>query len=89
MSRDTISLWVKFVLQSSGINVNIFKPHSTRSASTFKAELSNAPLADILDRAGWKSESTFANFCDKKIVEDSFAYQVLQKCAHLYEIIYY
>lgn len=39
VSRDTISRWIKLVLQSSGINVNIFKPHSTRSASTFKAEL--------------------------------------------------
>ena len=34
VSRDTISRWVKFVLQSSVIDVNIFKPHSTRSAST-------------------------------------------------------
>ena len=52
VSRDTISRWVKFVLQSSGIDVNIFKPHSTRSASTSKAKLSDVPLADILDK-GW------------------------------------
>jgi len=48
VSRDTISRWVKFVLQSSGINVNIFKPHSTRSASTFKVELSDAPIPPLL-----------------------------------------
>lgn len=89
VSRNTISLWVRFVLQSSSIDVNIFKPHSTRSASTSKAELSDAPSADILDKAGWKSESTFANFYDKKIVEDSFANEVLHRCVHLYEIIYY
>ena len=28
---------------------SIFKPHSTRSASTSKAKLSDVPLADILD----------------------------------------
>ena len=78
VSRDTISRWVKFVLQSSGIDVNIFKPHSTRSASTSKAKMSDAPLADILDKAGWKSESTFAKFYDKMIVEDTFANKVLQ-----------
>ena len=78
VSRDTISCWVKFVLQSSGIDVNIFKPHSTRSASTSKAKLSDVPLADILDKAGWKSESTFAKFYVKKIVEDTFANNVLQ-----------
>ena len=56
VSRDTISRWVKFVLQSSRIDVNIFKPHSTRSASTSKAKMSNVPLTDILDKAGWKSD---------------------------------
>ena len=78
VSRDTISRWVKFVLQSSGIDVNIFKPHSTMSASTSKAKMSDVPLADILDKAGWKSESTFAKFYDKKIVEDTLANKVLQ-----------
>ena len=78
MSRDTINRWVKFVLQSSGIDVNISKPHNTRSASTSKAKLSDVPLADILDKAGWKSESSFAKFYDKNIVEDTFANKVLQ-----------
>ena len=77
MFRDTIRRWVKFV-QSSGIDVNIFKPHSTRSASTSKAKLSDVPLAAILCKVGWKSESTFAKFYDKKIVEDTFANKVLQ-----------
>ena len=62
----------------AGIDVNIFKRHSTRSASTFKAKLSDVPLADILVKAGCKSESTFAKFNDKKIVEDMFANKVLQ-----------
>jgi len=78
VSRDTISRWAKFGLQSSGIDVNIFKPHSTRSASTSKAKLNDFPSADILDKAVWKSESTFAKFYDKKIVEDTFANKVLQ-----------
>ena len=76
VSRHTLSRWVKFVLQSSRIDVNIFKPHRTRSASTSKAKLCDVPLADILDKAGWKSESTFAKFYDKNIVEDTFANNV-------------
>ena len=78
VSRDTISRWVKVVLQCSGIDVTNFKPHSTRSASTSKAKLNDVPLSDILDRARWKSESTFAKFYDKKIVEDTFANKVLE-----------
>ena len=80
VSRDTISRWVKVVLQCSGIDVTNFKPHSTRSrsASTSKAKLNDVPLSDILDRARWKSESTFAKFYDKKIVEGTFANKVLE-----------
>lgn len=37
VSRDTISTWVKTVMEKSGIVVNLFKPHSTRAAATFKA----------------------------------------------------
>ena len=78
VSRDTVSRWVKSVLKTSGIDVSVFKPHVTRSASTSKAKLSDVPLPDILAKAGWKSDSTFAKFYDKKIKEDTFANKVLQ-----------
>ena len=78
VSRDTISRWVKAVLQCSGIDVTMFKPHGTRSASTSKAKLNDVPLSDILDKAGWKSESTFAKFYDKQIVEDTLANKILE-----------
>ena len=39
VSRDTISRWVKTVLQKSGTDVNFCKPHSTRAAATSKAFL--------------------------------------------------
>ena len=35
----TVSRWLKDVLQLSVINIDIFKAHSTRSASTSKASL--------------------------------------------------
>ena len=40
------------MLKTLGIDVSVFKPHSTRSASTSKAKLSNVPLPDILSKAG-------------------------------------
>ena len=36
-SRPTVSRWVKQTLASAGVNMNIFTPHSTRSASTSTA----------------------------------------------------
>ena len=47
------------MLQCSSIDVTIFKPHITRSASTSKAKLNDVLLSDILDKAGWRSKSTF------------------------------
>jgi len=60
VSWDTISRWVKTVMQKSGIDVNLFKPHSTRAAATSKAFLKSAPLEHILSVAGWNSSDTFA-----------------------------
>ena len=44
VSRDTISRWVKTVLQKSGTDVNFCKPHSTRAAATSKAFFKSIPL---------------------------------------------
>ena len=34
VSMETLSRWIKKNLRDSGIDMNIFSPHSTRSAST-------------------------------------------------------
>ena len=33
-SQDTLTRWIKAMLQSAGIDMSVFTPHSTRSAST-------------------------------------------------------
>ena len=64
---------------SSGINVEVFRPHSTRAAATSKASASFVPLDKILSITGWSSASTFAKFYNKQIdVKNSFAESVLQ-----------
>jgi integrase len=64
VSKDTISRWVQTVLVLAGINTNIFKPHSTRAASTSKAKSCGVPLSTILKAAGWSNNNTFARFYD-------------------------
>ncbi|XP_068749289.1 uncharacterized protein [Montipora capricornis] len=79
VSRDTISRWVKTVMQKSGIDVNLFKPHSTRAAVTSKAFLKSVPLEHILSVAGWSSSDTFAKFYKKLVINrDSFSTVLLQ-----------
>ena len=45
------------VLKEFGANVDVFKGHSTRSASTSKACLSGISVDDILSRGSWSNES--------------------------------
>ena len=45
---STISDWLENVLRKAGINIGTFKAHSTRSASTSKADFSGAPIEEIL-----------------------------------------
>ena len=67
VSRDTISSWIKTVTIQSGIDVKVFKLHSTRAASTSKANSCKVPLDIILQAASWKGDCTFRKFYNKPI----------------------
>lgn len=78
VSRDTIRRWTKQIMVASGIDMNVFTPHSTRSASTSKAA-SKLSLETILKTAGWSQPSTFQTYYNKPIrPQHSFAEAVLQ-----------
>ena len=59
VSMDTLSRWIKKTLRDSGIDMNIFSRHSTRSASTTLAK-QFVPLETVLKTGGWRSMKTFA-----------------------------
>ena len=71
-SKDTIARWVKHVLQLSGVNVDIYKPHSYRSASTSHAQLAGIPLEGILQAGQWNSSECFTKFYDRVIERTDF-----------------
>ena len=71
VSTNTIARWIKTVLQLSGIDTSIFKAHSTRSASTSAAAGLGVPIQDIMNTAGWSSDSTFAKFYNKSVISSS------------------
>ena len=50
VAKSTVSGWVKQILIMSGINNENFKPHSSRSASSSNARLSDLSLSDILKK---------------------------------------
>ena len=60
VSKDTISRWVKQVLESAGIDINKYSAHSSRAASTSSCKAKGLSLAVIIQSAGWSNSSTFA-----------------------------
>ena len=55
------------VLNLSGIDTKTFTGHSTRTASSSKAEKAGVPTGKILKRGFWSNESAFEKFYYKKI----------------------
>ena len=60
VSKDTISRWLKTILQRAGIDTSVYKGHSTRTASTSAANAAGIPINIIMEKAGWSKENTFA-----------------------------
>ena len=58
-SKDTLARWVKEVMGNSGIDTEIFKPHSTRVASNSAAYKLGMPLQEVLKRGQWSNAGTF------------------------------
>ncbi|KAB0795035.1 hypothetical protein PPYR_11874 [Photinus pyralis] len=78
-SKQTLSRWMKMVLQDSGIPTDLFKPHSTRHAATSVAFRQGVSVDGIFQSAGWGEESScFARFYNRPIInETEFARAVL------------
>ena len=55
ISRETLSSWIKTVMEAAGIDTSIFHPHYTRAVATSKAKAACVPIQEILDTAGWSS----------------------------------
>ena len=69
ISTTTLSRWCVSVMKESGVNVNIFGSHSTRSASTSKCKILGLSFKEIV-KSEWSIEKKFAQFYDKSIQEN-------------------
>ena len=68
VSNQTISRWLKNVLEIAGIDINVFSSHSYRHASTSKAFINNCTIDTIFSQAGWSSRSkVFAKFYNRPV----------------------
>ncbi|XP_074655638.1 uncharacterized protein LOC141909152 [Tubulanus polymorphus] len=67
-SSETLSRWIKDVLFASGVDINRYSSHSTRSASA-SAAVKTIPINTILQAVGWSCEQTFAKYYYKTVVD--------------------
>nr|XP_022306049.1 uncharacterized protein LOC111112656 [Crassostrea virginica] len=79
VTTSSIARWLKTIMAEAGINTNLFKAHSTRSASVSKAYFAGVSVSDILQQAHWTKESTFARFYCKPIRKSTFQQSVLKR----------
>lgn len=81
-TKDTVARWVKKQLQECGVDISIFSPHSTRSASTSKAS-KLVPLSVVLKSAAWSNTSTFRKHYNKPVMSDkNFAHSILNSAVN-------
>ena len=74
----TIARWLKMIMAKSGIDVSVYKAHSTRSASTSKAKTQGVTTEEILHRANWSKAATFYRFYNRGTdVQSKFQNSVL------------
>ena len=67
-SDDTISPWIKNTIFSSGIGIDVFKAHSTRSVSSSKTKQAGIPYEEILMRRLWEGANTLTKHYGKHII---------------------
>ena len=51
-SRDTLKRWIQQMMIKAGIDINVYKLHSVRSAAASKANAANASLVEIMQAVG-------------------------------------
>lgn len=77
-STSTISRWIKFMLEKSGVDMSIFKPQSTRHASTSSAARAGVSFDTIRLAAGWSKDSrTFTDFYNRPVIDNTEFAKVL------------
>ena len=59
--------WTKNIMNESGIDTKIFKPHSCRSASTSAATNVGVTIDNVLKQGNWQTIVLFINTFSKKL----------------------
>ena len=62
IGSQTLARWSLTVMKEAGVDVSVFKTHSTRSASASYMINTGTPLSHVLKQGAWTDECTFREF---------------------------
>ena len=85
VTSSTIARWLKSMLEEAGIDIAIFKAHSTRGASVSAAAQKGVTTSDILQAADWSTESVFRRFYYKPVHDSTYGRAILSGRAPSYK----
>ena len=71
----TIAGWLKHALKEAGFDIDKYKAHSFRSASTSRDLALGLLVNDILKRGNLRNESTWQKVYDKHVITSAEKYQ--------------
>ena len=74
---STLARWLRSLLDKAGIDMAIFKAHSTRNAAASAAANAGITTGDILKAADWSSKTVFTKFFYKPLRSGAFGEAVL------------
>ena len=70
VGTQTSARWIRSLMQKSGINIESFKAHSTRRASTPAARSKGLSIEKINESIGWSKKSQlFAKHYNRRIIK--------------------
>ena len=72
---SAVSIWIKKILKETGVDIDVFKGHSTRPASTSTACLSGISVDEILSQGSWSNESARQKFYHKQVLSKKQLFQ--------------
>ena len=78
VKKQTISRWIREVMEMSGIDTSKYAPHSSRGASISEATRRGASVDKLMKQGNWSNLGTYSRFYNRELDETPVGRLILQ-----------
>ena len=79
VTSSTLARWMLDALKQSSVDLDKFKAHSIRGASTSKTVNTGVSINDIISTADWTNNRTLEKFYHRPLESEDYLPAILQK----------